>query len=537
MSEMKLLIVDDEHETRDGLLRSVSKMGYEFSSILTAQDGHMALEMTETFTPDILLCDIRMPKMDGLELAAALLKKNEDIRIIFISGYADKEYLKTAVALKADSYIEKPIEIDELSEAIKRSIKLFEKRKNEKNEKRRLADIADIYSRNQILKELLSEQNSINTKIVGSFENWPEKGGHVAHIFHLEWKKELEPQRKDTNIQQLLILIERELSQSVYCNSKAEKLLCGIISQEMLGAVVQIEEVDWHLVKLELKKFVMLLPSRMKSLFSIRIVVSRKANNIKEISKALLEARGIVKWGYFIENKNRIIYCNDTSNREEVNDKSGQFEKYLQKLNIFQAKQIIYKQTKELSEKDSGNVKKITEYYKKLLKICMDSEVVSRNYTENERRILSSFYDLRSLKQISEFIMNRIDDMYPKISIPSDVSPKISAAIQYIWEKIDDPMLSINSIADKLGLSKNYLNSVYKMETGKSLHQSIIEIRVECSKHLLLQDYKLYEISQKVGFTDPTYFSTVFKKQTGISPTQYRNEKSENIKKVTLNEI
>lgn len=119
---IKALIVDDEKNTRDSLREYVSWSAMGVDSVETAKNGLAALELAERNMPDLLLTDIRMPKMNGIELATKVRALSPECRIIFLSGYADKEYLKEAIHLKAVSYIEKPLDVKEIEFVIMKAI-------------------------------------------------------------------------------------------------------------------------------------------------------------------------------------------------------------------------------------------------------------------------------------------------------------------------------------------------------------------------------------------------------------------------------
>ena len=115
---MKLLIVDDEKLTRDGLMSNIDWKSLGIDAIAQADDGLHGYEAALAFQPDIILSDVRMPRMSGIEMAEKLQLVNPALSIIFMSGYSDKEYLKAAIKLKAVSYVEKPIDLEELSETV-----------------------------------------------------------------------------------------------------------------------------------------------------------------------------------------------------------------------------------------------------------------------------------------------------------------------------------------------------------------------------------------------------------------------------------
>lgn len=115
---MKLLIVDDEELTRTGLISSIDWDSLGITEILQADDGVNGLEMARLYKPEIILCDVRMPRMTGIAMLERLEKFLPDSIPIFMSGYSDKEYLKAAIKLKAVNYIEKPLHPEEVRAAV-----------------------------------------------------------------------------------------------------------------------------------------------------------------------------------------------------------------------------------------------------------------------------------------------------------------------------------------------------------------------------------------------------------------------------------
>lgn len=120
----KLMIIDDEDNTREGIAERISWDKIGISQIEQADDGVNALKKALDFKPDIILTDVRMPRMDGIELSFKLREVFPECVIIFMSGYADKIYLKSAIQLKAVSYLEKPINLQELAQAVKDAVQL-----------------------------------------------------------------------------------------------------------------------------------------------------------------------------------------------------------------------------------------------------------------------------------------------------------------------------------------------------------------------------------------------------------------------------
>lgn len=118
---MKLLFVEDEFYTRFGILQSVDWVSLGIDHVESASNGQEGLQKLSC-QPDILLTDIRMPYISGLDIAKQLKRDDPDSEVIILSSYSDKEYLFTAISLSAVSYIEKPVQLDELTNALRQAV-------------------------------------------------------------------------------------------------------------------------------------------------------------------------------------------------------------------------------------------------------------------------------------------------------------------------------------------------------------------------------------------------------------------------------
>lgn len=131
---IRLIVVDDEKKTREGLEKHLPWRRLGIDEILTAKSGTDALELARTHPPDILLCDVRMPRMDGIELATIIRHRYPACKLIFLSGFADKEYLKSAISLRALRYIEKPVDMEEVCSSITEAVTLLQQEAASRNE-------------------------------------------------------------------------------------------------------------------------------------------------------------------------------------------------------------------------------------------------------------------------------------------------------------------------------------------------------------------------------------------------------------------
>ena len=138
MTTYKVLLVDDEEEVRNAIEQRISWEELGFEVIGKAQNGVKAMEIAEKLQPDVVITDIKMPYMNGLELARNLKEENPGVRILILTGFDEFEYAKEAVHLEIEEYILKPVNANELSECLKRLKNVLDKEREEKLEKARV---------------------------------------------------------------------------------------------------------------------------------------------------------------------------------------------------------------------------------------------------------------------------------------------------------------------------------------------------------------------------------------------------------------
>ena len=156
---MKLLIVDDEELTRSGLFSSIDWPSLGIRTVLQADDGFNGLVLAKKEKPDIILCDVRMPRLTGIQMLEQLEPLLPETVFIFMSGYSDKEYLKAAIRLKAVSYIEKPLDLQEVRETVLEAReRCLSRRKSRKNETIQSLETASRLVRQLTLPDALNRQ-------------------------------------------------------------------------------------------------------------------------------------------------------------------------------------------------------------------------------------------------------------------------------------------------------------------------------------------------------------------------------------------
>ena len=230
----------------------------------------------------------------------------------------------------------------------------------------------------------------------------------------------------------------------------------------------------------------------------------------------------------FYRGTNKIFYYDDI-NRESFKSEKDiffQFETLLTK-NVRDTALLIDKLTNQIRSAEYYNIEKIKEIYFNLYLKIFDTaskmniiDKSSVNYDESLRQRIEGF---KTLNDLYAFVSLQIEEIFVRIDEREESGRKVYAIMKYIRDHYAETDLSIQTIASHAYLSQSYLCSLFKKATGRTLNEFITETRIEKAKELLKDNrIKLLNVAYSTGFTDANYFSTVFKKHVGCSPSEYR---------------
>lgn len=496
-----LLIVDDEKLTREGLYENINWPDLSIKEVYTAPDGKEALDLMEINPIDILLCDVKMPHMDGIELATNVRASYPDCKIIFLSGYSDKEYLKSAISLKAESYIEKPIDIQEITDAISDAITQL---KNDTFKKQSddlmVSGLVESFPlvKQEIALSLIMpgfEYNSIKAKYSPLYFSWSGDSLYAAVCIH--------PDRKAAGLKNSKGLINEIYA---FLESSSNPLPLDFFAGQTGDGDIAllINGVTYEV----LQRITLLLKEIMaeRLQYQVTIGISRICSNLQDLPLAYEQSYKAVLQGFYMGAGQIISYKDDSRIKKLPAELFGK-----PNFDFDSAKQLF-----ELLEKerysDIENVKRnLYNLYKSMMERTLNDNILPFDQFEQ--------FDLTETRELILYGMRTLQTMGNDL-----YNIKIKDAIHFILWNYGNCELSVKTIAENVGLSQNYLCSLFKQNTNITVNDFIIQVRMEKVKKMLKStDLRLYEISEKVGILDPNYMSALFKRCCGQTPSQYRN--------------
>jgi len=511
---MKLLIVDDEKLTREGLAFSIDWQSVGVSDVAVADDGVNGLELSEQFEPDIVLSDVRMPRMSGIDMCEQMQKNNPDLRIVFMSGYSDKEYLKAAIKLKAVSYVEKPIDEEEITEAVREACELAKAGRSEKASK--------LKSHEMEMEELAGKlciPKADVTDIERLLQINPSKRGAfsmIVRIYHLP------------AIGKALLNAVNEKVGAVLSEHFLKSISC--LRQ---GGVIVFHVYDFASYSDSQKK--VLGTEIIKVLGTLNVnfhVVFGKTVDEMEIvynsyNSAVIELQNC----FFLKEMQFLIYRHIDDYKAFPKLSSDETDKVFRQRLIGGRMEEIYdfadSELKRILSYNSILPNQVKDLYYRYFNVVNEVEVLHGMKSGTDSSSVSVWGMISACESVYELddkLKERIDDYLAAAKDRTDTSSTVAMIKEYIAGNFTNDMLSIKDISEHVFLSTSYVCTLFKNETGKTLNQYITDFRIEKAKELLLDPRnRIGDISKDVGYSDGNYFGKTFKKQVGMTPSEYRD--------------
>lgn len=508
---INLLIVDDEVFTREGLLEMLPLDDLGITETRQAFDGLDALNIVKDFEPNILLTDVRMPRMNGIELAFEIRKLYPECSIIFMSGYSDKEYLKSAISLKAITYVEKPIELEELDEAIKTAVL----------ENSKSLTIKDSIE-NKIALEMIDENNKAQLKT----------------SLNSLISKELIEELNTSNFVTVLLKTENIIKNSTVIDEL--KNICSLYS---FNSFISIKDERAIIIQLFFPKdntYKDITSDIFNSLFiSIGEYLSKQTNYYLCVGKIVSDL-GDIPVSYTIADNlrnNTFFYDYNSIMMPIVNSKESyvlydgiysEFYKYLnaeenQKL-ILYIKQL----TSEIRKYTGTPVSYVKDiYYRLFLKII--DFAVKRNLdldeSLNSNYVFEKILEFPNIFILENFLIDKINEFFVILKDKTSKSNPVLSVLDYIHNHYSDSNLSLEQISKNTFLTPAYICVIFKDFTSITVNKYLNEYRIEKAKLFLMDsDISMSDIATKVGYSDGNYFSKSFRKATSYTPSEYRRK-------------
>lgn len=538
MNEIKVFLVEDEMVIRRGIKNSIDweKEGYIFCG--EASDGELAYPMIIKEKPDILITDIRMPFMDGLELCKLVKKELPNIKILILRGYDEFDYAKEAIRLGVTEYLLKPISSGKLLEAlngVSESIRrekedkdlvrkyMEEMRENTEHEKQKFFE--------QMIAGNLSMADALETG--KKYEMNLSAGMYNLLLFRFTLGKE---NRKSGEL----------LGEAEYAIEKLTERLEYVFEFQrgVEGWAFLLMADNEEQMSERVKELSKDLEEIMKNYSTIAYFggIGQPVARLRELEESFREAERALAARFTME-LNRIISVEDIRMAQNVDTLDdieitsfGEIEKTRTMLEKFlnngaedEIDEFVDVYINELPEENLKSVLMrqyiIMDAYIVMMSFCEKIEGIEGEMQAQSEELKNSMKTIQTLEEIKNYIRMLLKKI---IGVRDTISGRrysdiIEIAKDQIRKTYMSDEISLNTIAAEVGMSPSYFSSIFSKEMGKTFVEYLTEIRMDRAKELLMcSSMKTSEIGYEVGYKDPHYFSYIFKKTQNCTPKEFR---------------
>ena len=530
---LNILVVDDEKYIRKGISATIKEAGAQFDICGEAGNGQEALSLIEKHMPDVVITDIKMPKMDGIELVGRINTDYPKIRKIILSGFDEFEYVRKSMINGAVDYLLKPVDEEQVKNillAIEEDIKAEKKKDTDGIEEKNKINESLSILKDKFLVDLVAGKVKISdeeTKVKLEQFNLPQEEGRycivIVSMDNYDYLSRQMPDETDiklSGIKEALKKLDDEgttVSSFTYDNN--------II---VLGALGKSGDTPEQAAE----DIFAMLPEDIRAAFSLG--AGECVSKITEIDTSYKSALKNLELRFYKFERNifaepkkannfTFITFQDIYNTitEKIKDHfyAGKKELLINSLDAlalrFSEKMISPHEVTDILTKVYLKIESESTVFKQ---ICSEIYGLKFSYTDT----LKTF---DCLQQMIEFTAQYYSDIADKMKECSSIKSKeiVERVKRYILNNYKKD-LSLKEVAEIVYLNPNYLSEIFKCRTGENFIEYITRIRIDHAKKLLRDlGYKTYQVGQMVGYEDPSYFSKVFKKTVGVSPSRYRD--------------
>lgn len=524
---IKVLLIDDEKMALEYLENIISWEMYGFEVVGALTDAKQALKVFRRTRPDLVISDVYMQGMDGLDFAGAIREIDQSTHILFLSGYKSFDYVKEAIRLGIDDYLLKSDMDEEL--LLAKILNIKEKIEKEQQKKQ--------YTEGMIFKELFLKniEEREYRGILGEAEYIHLHKKYYYLILSLRhvpgFLEEYLPgicQEEYLDELYLKSLIHREAGQeglkdaAAFAINTAEMLAV----LEVKGDVISRKEIYEKLYRLSDRIFGE-VNRKGEAQFNLFFYPTGCA--VRQFRKYYRENRDQLNQCY-VKQKPQIMELGTG----ETTFSTGQPEANVSSEQIYEAVKSADSESLEtyietiLIAIEQEDYVTYLWYVKEIMRAMSRLEMSFTGERSGQGFCLAESvgqYDMRNPCDMVKFFQYKFEEIKKVCGAKQGgaYSNSIQEAVNYIRKNYGREDLSVNLVAKQVNLSVSWLSTKFKEEAGIGVNDYLNKIRIQRAKQLFdEQDYMIYEVAGKVGFTSSQYFSKIFKQITGVTPNEYR---------------
>ena len=520
----KLVLVEDENDVRSRIAGMIEKSDSGFEIVAEYTTGIDAYEGIMSDNPDLILTDIKMSFMDGIELAKLVRKSLPFAKIVFITGYSEFEYAKEAANLGVVGFINKPVCFDDLSNVLKRAEEMLNE---EYLATSNIEKLSAFYEGNlPIIRENDLYRLSNMSVVAPAFESKLKSNGisldysyFMMCIFDFDTVDEGEDKRYELAFSSIKMSIEEEFEGLYDCEmfSRYEKF-CLIIKSNTLPVTSELNIRFEHIVQ-RIARY-----SDMPVSVGLSGIYKNNKNFVAMTKEAMcaLKLRSVM-------GGSKVFFFNDATT---ISSKLSIDDKMIRELGYMMHFHSLQKCLERIDEISAHFDNAQTSLYyvatsilNVLIKACDDLEGLYSLY-DGPDNLYARLFAIKDegeafgyLKKLTRVIANLNDGV-----IKDNMELNLRKIVYYMEAHFSDPDISLESLASNVNFSVSYISVLLKKKMNTSFVKMLTEMRMEKAKVLLADPtLKIIDVAEQLGYSDSYYFSHCFKKYVGLSPREFKN--------------
>ncbi|CAN7462833.1 MULTISPECIES: response regulator transcription factor [unclassified Paenibacillus] len=508
-----VLLVDDERIILDGISRMVDWSSLQTELMGTARNGVEAFEIIQRQAPDIIISDIRMPGMDGLELVARVHEAYPHIRFVLLSGFGEFDYASRAMQYGVKHYLLKPTNEGKIGEALKEIVAELEQETSKESFVRNMkAELEKVmpHVKEQFLKEF------VTNKTYGKVD-WD----YFRSLFKLDF---------DYQIRLLLFQLEEgfEFELLFAIKNIAQEILVSPLLSTTIGnhVLILLEESD-HIDQLHERIYH--IRDTFQSYYKRDVTIAlSEPSHITQARTLYRQCLHLLNYRFYL-GEGSLITRKDTEGSQEASPKELGWDE--ERLNM--SVRSGHREEAEAALRSFiGGLKEaqldidvtksyVIQQFVSLVRQCAPEEM-NHYFTQ-----IPLIVEMNTLQTIQTFMENVVITMTERFYGLNKVkhSAIVQKVIDVITSQLGNSELSLNWVAhEMLYMNADYLGKLFKKETGEKFSNYVMKARINRATELIAEDadIKIFELAERLGFGDnPQYFSQVFKKYRGSTPSEY----------------
>lgn len=532
MRRYSILFIDDEEFIRESFLKLVDWEAHQFDIAGVFKNGESAWDYLSDHPVDIIVTDINMPFMDGIDLLENIRRANIRTRVLFLTGYEYFEYAHKALQLQAFDFLLKPVTTEKLLNAVERAA--FDIEREEAAEK--AADKSLELSRSNFVNQLLYgkiEKENIQKEakevcisedvgcylvmvaVMDALEGQKIADGEVGELKRrfqekILWKKQEVEEKTGESFE---VYFARSLSPNIHMLLTAKK------KDLFMPDFVQIFT----------ENLLTLVEENAK--YRLTLAVGRRQRRIEQIPDSFKRVMYAADNRHILKGKGgKVVYASDSVPEQPREEKvvlpTDTFLHHIRMGMVEEVKQDIRRIYEPFRHKEYISLASAKMVTIELAITAFKGEMASKDESVSYLYYLNHIQQLNTLDEMEEDITRFAVRIATKRKEGGNHKKKIAEqALEYVKQNYAKEELSLNDIAEYLNISVPYLAVLFKQETKQNFGAHLLENRMEAAKELLrTTSFSVSEIAEKVGYSSSQYFAVCFKKYTGVSPGAYRKQ-------------